>query len=469
MKWIFWPGVILIGLLTIGQPEADLHLKAVKDVVSVTDVTVNGYVQYQTIEGFGGSDGWLFAPASEYSRLFDDLGLSILRFRMLRYTEATPDQPGNEAADNDNDDPFTINWDGVKTWAFDAYAPYLQAAQSRGVKLIGTIWCPPAWMVSENYAETPDNSFKDGYENELVEFILIWVKGMQRYHNIHIDSVSIQNEPNYGNTKWPTCRYIPSKLLDIIKLLGARFKAEGVTTKIHSPDVSNLNNFSRYADTICRDPIAKGYVDRLATHSYNEDFWNPDSVISKWVAAHRLASSYGKQIWETEYCNDMSNLGTWKEALVLAQHVHNALVHGKVSAWLTYELYKNPGMGATALIIENGLTPKFYTMKQYFRYVRPGAVRIEAICDDTDLLVTAFEHKMENTIALVMINRDTTAKTIKCSLRNLSGETKSLSQYRTSSMENCVDAGSVKVFEGNFSATLPADNVTTFTGKLTAD
>jgi O-glycosyl hydrolase len=207
-------------------------------------VTVDAGVERQTIEGFGGSDCWLFAPATEYERLFDELGLTILRFRMLRYAEATPDQPGDEAADNDNDDPQVIGWDGVKTWGFDAYAPYLQAAQSRGVKLIGTIWCPPAWMVSTNEAETADNTFEDGYEQELVEFILIWVKGMQRYHGVHIDSVSIQNEPNYGNTKWPTCRYTPARLRDIVKALGARFEAEDVTTTIHSPDVNGLGSIN---------------------------------------------------------------------------------------------------------------------------------------------------------------------------------------------------------------------------------
>jgi O-glycosyl hydrolase len=268
------PYVVLGGLLSLpAWPQAPVTL------------TVDAAVEHQTIDGFEGSDAWLFAPASEYDTLFDELGVSILRFRMLRDTEATPDRPGNEAADNDNDDPFVINWDGVNRWAFDAYAPYLQAAQRRGLKLIGTIWCPPSWMVSENQAETPDNSFEDGYQEELVEFILIWVKGTERYHGVHVYSVSIQNEPNYGNTKWPTCRYAPAKHRDIIKLLGARFEAEGVTTKIHSPDANSLNGFNgAYADTICRDARARACVDRLATHTYGEDFWDPTaSSLSGWL------------------------------------------------------------------------------------------------------------------------------------------------------------------------------------------
>jgi glucuronoarabinoxylan endo-1,4-beta-xylanase len=429
-------------------------------------VTVDGGVKYQTIEGFGGSDGWLFAPPSEHARIFDDLGLSILRFRMLRYTEATPDKPGNEAADNDNDDPFVIDWNGVNKWALDAYAPYLKAAKRRGTKVIGTIWCPPAWMVSGNLAETPDNSFRDAYEDELVEFILIWVEGMQRCHDVHIDSVSIQNEPNYGNTRWPTCRYSPAKLRDIIKLLGARFETEEVTTKIHSPDVNSLNGFATYADTICKDLVASRYVDRLATHSYGEKFWDPDSAISKWARARTLADKYGKPLWETEYCNDGGNMGTWAEAPVLAQHLHNALVHGHVPAWLTYEIYRNPGASAAALITEDGPTPKFYAMKQYFRYVRPGAVRVGAACDDADLLVTAFVHEAQSTVAVVMINRDTAAKTVNCSLRNVPRQITTFSQYRTSSTENCVDVGAVTVSQGRFSVTIPADSITTFAGRL---
>lgn len=61
-------------------------------------------------------------------------------------------------ASNDNGDPFVIDWNGVNTGILDqdggaggtavgpGLATLLQDAQSRGVKIIGSIWSPPAWM-----------------------------------------------------------------------------------------------------------------------------------------------------------------------------------------------------------------------------------------------------------------------------------------------------------------------------------
>ncbi|OGK02994.1 MAG: hypothetical protein A2519_06525 [Candidatus Raymondbacteria bacterium RIFOXYD12_FULL_49_13] len=66
-----------------------------------------------------------------------------------------------------------------------------------------------------------------------------------------------------------------------------------------------------------------------------------------------------------------------------------------------------------------------------------------------------------------MINRDAAAaKTINCSLSNLPGSVAGLSMYRTSSTENCVDAGQVAVSAGSFSGVLPAYSITTFTGAM---
>ena len=89
-----------------------------------------------------------------------------------------------------------------------------------------------------------------------------------------------------------------------------------------------------------------------------------------------------------------------------------------------------------------------------------------ATCDDTDLLLAAFVHEAQSAVTVVMINRDTAAKAVNCSLRNLPRQIATFSQYRTSSTENCVDVGSVTVSRRGFSATVPADSVTTFAGRL---
>lgn len=424
------------------------------------NVSIDGSIEHQTIDGFGGAESWKLPPASMYTTIFDELGASILRFQMFAYTESLGDQPGDEARDNDNDDPFVIDWNGVNTNFLDAFAPLLKAAQSRGVKIIGTTWSPPAWMKQNNLVESA-GLFKAGYEDELVEFILIWVKGMELYHGVHIDSVTIQNEPD-NLPSWPGCKYTPDQITDIIKRLGARFAAEKITTEIHAPDITSLDNFMNYADVICQDSVARNYVDRLATHPY----WNPfnpaDSQIPKWESAHILASGCGKQLWQTEY--EEGNPEVWSETFLAVQHVHNALVYGQVSAWLNYEFYKT-GSGGGGLIGDSGPFRKFYALKQYYRYIRPGAIRVDSLPDDSNIMVTAFNHKVNNNFTMVAINRDTFDKTVSFNISSFN-QISSLNAYRTSASENATNIGHVSVSNNKFSYTLPKESITTFTGQI---
>ena len=425
-------------------------------------VTIDGAKEYQTIDGFGGAESGLLPPASMYTTIFDDLGVSVLRFAMFAYTESLPDQPGDEARDNDNNDPFVIDWNGVATVILDKFAPLLKAAQSRGVKIIGTTWSPPAWMKQNNLVES-SGLFQPGYEDELVEFIVIWVKGMQMYHGVHIDSVTIQNEPD-NLPPWPGCKYTAAQITDIVKRLGARFQAEGITTEIHAPDITSLNHFITYGNAICQDPDAKNYVDTLATHPYGTDEYNPDNDIPLWVAAHNLSSVCGKNLWQTEFAEPGSPT-VWSHSLLAAQHLHNALVYGQVSAWLNFQLYKTSG-GGGGLIADDG-TPyvKFHALKQYYRYVRPGAIRVSSVSGDTDIMVTAFNHQINNNFTIVVINRDTVDKTVSFNMSNLI-PILNLNAYRTSVSENSVGLGSISVKANSFTFTLPGESITTFTGQL---
>lgn len=430
-------------------------------------VTVDGAATRQTIEGFGGAEGWLFPPNETIrSQIFDELGVSQLRFRMLPPTEQDGNEyNGNEGVDNDNDDPFVIDWGKVRTGYFDV-APLLRAGQSRGVRLIATNHSVPVWMSTGNKTEGNKAILRPGYEDELIEHMLIWIKGLQIYQNVRLDYVCIHNEPEvtWANGSW--LYYDAPRFRDMVKRLGARLRAEGLTTKIFGPETTAITGMAPggYTDQICQDPVARGYLDRLACHTYCSGS-SPDDTIPMWQAAAGVAAAHGKKIWETEFSPGAS----YGEALRFAQYLHMALVYGGVTAWHAYELYRDPSANPAAfeLIGMSGPHPSFYTMKQYFRYVRPDAVRVDATSSDTNLLVTAFTHAGQGTFTTVMINRDTTvAKTVTCSLTNLSGNVASLQQFRTSATENCLDVGRVTVSGGNFVATIPAQSIVTFTGAV---
>lgn len=458
---LFGQSIIFIFLLGCGSAKSQRF-------ESDTTVVIDAAQQYQTIDGFGGTEHWTFPPENEYSKIFDDLGVSILRFRMLRYTESKPDKPGDES-DNDNDDPFIIDWNNVKTEYFGGnLGSLLKAAQSRGVKLFGNIMCPPPWMKTSNIAEGK-GSLKADYEDELIEFILIWIKGMYKYHDVQIDYINFENEPNYQRG-YPSCYMSPSQISDLTKRMGERFKAEGITTKIITPETSNLKQFIGYAKTICSDHLASSYAYRLATHSYNINFFKPEENNDRWIRAYNLANLCDKGIWLTEYCLDYDNSkkGTWNEAIILVQHVHNALVYGRVSAWIYHELYMDPSKSPIALIDKDKHPyPKFYTMKQYFRYVRPESVRVVAESNSNDILATSFVHKEDKTFTIVVINRAKSDKKVSFVIKGINGISE-LVVVRTSAFENSADLGKIMVDDNSsFIYILPKESVTTFTSNMT--
>jgi glucuronoarabinoxylan endo-1,4-beta-xylanase len=426
-------------------------------------ISIDASVEYQTIEGFGGAEGWLFPPQSVYPAIFDDLGVNIIRFRMLPYIEQVPGE-SNEARDNDNSDPFTTNWSNVKTDWIGKIAPLLQETKRHHGKLIATVSDPPVWMKTPEIEEKR-GALKTGYENELVEFIIIWLQAAKTYYGIDVDYVSVQNEPDSG-----CCfmGYSQVQLKQIISLLAPRLAQSGVGTKILGPDTSYFSGFNSFVNELCKEPSVCGSIDRFATHPYGENFLDPDSVIPKWTAASQKASGLGKKLWMTEYCNDgVSPLGTWMEAPLLVQHLHNALVYGNVTAWITHEIYRDPGKTPVAIFDDNGnITPKYYTLKQYFHYVRPGAVRIRADSTSNDLLVTAFVHKQDKTFTIVVINRGASSQNVQFNINAVPGLS-SVGASRTSASEKSVDLGFISVAGNSFSYAFPQDSITTFAGTFT--
>ncbi len=444
-------------------------------------VTIDGAKEFQTIDGFGGTEHYLPPKTeAEYSKIFDELGTSILRFRLFQYVEATPDMPGNEA-ENDNKDPFVIDWNGVQTkWFQDATTPIpalLKAAQSRGVKLFGNIMTPPPWMKTNNADSGmgPGGvtaALKAGYEDELVEFILIWIKGLERDQGVHIDYVNFESEPNFPRT-YEGCYLRPEQIQDLTRRLGTRMASEHITTQIVPPETSNLTSFQSWAPTICGDTTARSYISRLSTHSYNIDFFDPDKNNSDWTKSYNLAAGFGIPLWLTEYCLDSEGYkGTWREAITLVQHVHDALYYGNVSAWLYHEIYSDPSKTPLALIDPDPrnpggmiVYPKFYALKQYFHYIRPGAVRIQAESDNGDILVTSFVHKRNKDFNIVAINRQTYDQPVVFNMKNVQFAS-SLDVVRTSAAENAAGLGRVSVADNSFSYILPGQSVTTFSAAI---
>lgn len=431
------------------------------DCISISDVFINEAVEYQKITGLGGfggnSAGTPFTDDNFVDTLVNDLGVSIVRMELQYDLEP----------ENDNNDPnkidlskFNINGD-TKKWI-----DHFKALKAKGVKnFIASIWSPPAWMKTNGKIIEGGNLKDDCYE-EFAEYCTAFIKIMKNEAGIDMYGLSIQNEPAFEEP-YQSCVYSPEQYARAMDAVGKRFKKEGIKTLLFGPE-HMLGNFESMRDYIwaMEDTDTLKYLGAIAVHGYGSNGVDANSPApTLWDRAYEtLAKKYKKQLWMTEtsgYTN------SWKDTMNLAQDIYVALKFGKINAWVWWRLsdcFTGEFAGRVRNEVESLMkdrvpTPKYYVSKNYYRYIRPGAMQIDSNSSDKDVLVVAFNDKASKKITIVLINKGGTEKTIDIGI-NGTGLPREYKAYRTSATENCIDAGTVKAG----GVKLPASSITTLYG-----
>ena len=95
---------------------------------------------------------------------------------------------------------------------------------------------------------------------------------------------------------------------------------------------------------------------------------------------------------------------------------------------------------------------------QFSKFVRPGYRRTDATYNpSTNIYVSAYKGSK---VVIVAINTGTTAVNQQFVVQN--GTVTSVAPYRTSSSENIRALGAINLANGTFTASLPAQSITTF-------
>lgn len=416
-------------------------------------VTVNRENTFQTMHGFG-----TFQPPSSYLDLYaNDLGASAMRMGFIANQLEEPN--------NDNEDPNVLNRDalnyGVMNW------DYLRRLKENGVEtFILTSWSPPFWMkenLSNDYAfasapnyEATDNKLEEHFWEEYAEMFVAAVRLYQEEAGIELAAIGPQNEPAFTEP-YGSAVMSPEAFAGLVAVIGARFEEEGINTRIFMPEqVFSQNHYSmaQYIDAVQANPQANQYTDIIATHGYAADGvgqGQPD--FSDWSAMWNNAQegAHPKELWMTETFPSYQN---WNTALNYAMWIYGAVHDGNVGLWTSWNIEEQ-------LIIRGQPLPSFFTFKNYSKYVRPGAVRIEATDTDSDLYVTAYEDAEEGTLVTVIINLGNSNSVIE-----LLGDDLPLAfeQFTTQEFRNFEKIGTIA--DGKF--LLPARSVTTLVGDLEA-
>lgn len=378
-------------------------------------VTINAGVEYQHIRGFGGMNmpSWINdLTAAQTTLAFGNgdgqLGLSILRVKV-------PNVASN----------------------FNKEYPTALRASALGAIVFASPWSPPAVMKSNN--NTTGGTLKidaySAYADHLISFATY-----MKNNGAPLYAISLQNEPDI-KVDYESCDWTMKQMISFLKTQGPKFDA----LRIIAPESFNFNR-SR-TDSILNDADAVNQVDIVGGHIYGNG-----------LSDYPLARTKGKEVWMTEHYTESANsANAWPLALDVGTELHNCMA-ANFNAYIWWYIRRSYG-----LIDDSGIvTKRGSIMAQYAKFVRPGFVRISATpVPATNLNVTAY--KSDTCVVVVVVNKNTMAKTISFSLQNT--EISSLNKFTTSETKNVKDEGSITHSRTSFNAVVDAQSVTTFVAK----
>lgn len=405
--------------------------------VEAADVTVNLNTTYQTIDGFGGHQdrGWTgynLLPADR-NTLFGNgpgqLGFTILRTRI---------------------------YEDKNSWSSDL--PDAKDAVSRGVKYFATAWSPPTSMrVASGSSYKVDPSKYQAYVDHLNAF-----SKYMKDNGAPLYALGFQNEPDWCG-EW-SCG-TTTEMYNFAKNWGSKLRVNG--NKVITAESFSFNK--GYYDQILNDATALANIDILGTHFYGTSKSSSDATFD--YAAFKQKGG-GKPFWMTEvYTAKVNDNGSnsWPLCLDVAYEIHRAMALSNMSAYVWWYLKRNygplhiPSNDANAAKSAGTISKVGALMGQYSKYVRPGAVRVDATRKvQTDVYTSAF--KKADSVVLVVVNMASSTKNVSFSISGLTSTTGV--KITTSGTKHLASDGSVTVSGGNFSTTLDAQSTSTlvFTG-----
>jgi O-glycosyl hydrolase len=464
----------LYGAIDCKKTSGDFDPKNPDPVLTKVTISIDKATKYQTIDGFGffgaydvwwGKTMWNDAWGE---KVISDLGITIWRNEWF-----PPSIPGvNQDADWNKQKPVVI---GLKA-----------AADKFGVNLknIVTVWSPPAdikWQCSFTWAGDANATRNPGVvstknggtlnPDKYAEYADRLKTCIQSYKDVGVDlyAISLQNEPMFSQS-FNSCTYTNAWYCELLNNVVPKIKSTWPNVKIFGAENmlemegKDINWPVFYHSAIKNDASAKNNLDLLAVHGYTDGVSpSTGSELAKMWANHleQFSKPMNKTVWMTEtsgYVDSWEKSGSKPGALNLAMDICSGLIFGNMSGWVWWQGSELGSIGEYNLM--NGTTSgkKYYASKHYYRFVRPGAVRVKSTSDDSDIFVSAFEHISKGTNTIVIVNAGATDKSMSLEGAGLSAE---FSIYLTTSgADNCKLIGTVKSGAGN-SFVMPAKSIVT--------
>jgi O-glycosyl hydrolase len=448
-------------------------------------VTVNPAQHYQSIAGFGVSEGFgqaktlMSAPASVQKQVLSLLysptggaGLTILRNEISADAGFTiePKAPSSPNAKPSYLSLAKIDQDQGQLW----FAKQIKA--DFGVTdIFADAWSAPAFMKTNGSpvnggtvcgapggAICKSGDWRQAYADYLVQYAKDYAAA-----GVPLSYVGPENEANPpppgrrrgASDGIDSMIMSPAQTANFMEVLGATLARSGLSTGAECCASIGWNYAQQYAAAIDTDKAANTATALFTSHGY---FVAPDSPLRGWSKAvwETEWAPFGFQPWDPAWDDGSPSSGfTW------AQNIYTGLTAADLGAFLylwgaSMTSLTGPNTG---LVEVKGNTVdasgRLWAFAGYSRFVRPGAVRIGTTMSAGGLEVSAFRNS-DGSIAVVVLNRARSPQVATFSLPGLGGG--HVTPYLTDTSQDLSPQAPITVKNSAFTATLPPRSLVSY-------
>lgn len=417
----------------------------------LAQVTMNLASPQQSMDGFGCSMVELLNPGTAtQDQLFSQskgIGLNILRIGI-----ASSDMGDGFPPSHGRD-----GWPGTQSQILNAKE--FLARQPNG-KVWAEAWSAPASCKSGSSLNS--GSFLTSCNTSWSSFIGDTVDEIQN-SGVPIYMVATQNEPDFDPAgAYPGMTFTAAALTSWIKVLQPVLATKSHVPLLGTPSVFQMTDLSSYVTTITADATALGEVGVWITHQYGTPLGNV-------VAPPTLTS---RNLWIGEISNTpvAAQDFTLAEGLAKAIFIHNALVTGNASAYVTWRCVnsQNDSLidGNAPFSANAGGTPTFryWMLGNYSKFIVPGDVRFGITgSPPANVSISMFKNPTSNNIKIVSINNAGSTAALTVTL-DATSKTVMVVPWLTDVSHNLVAQTPIAVVQHVFTYTQPVNSVVTFVG-----
>jgi hypothetical protein len=280
---------------------------------------------------------------------------------------------------NDNSDPFTINWPGFQFSELDhkmdtLVVPMMQYYAARGKRLaINLTYVAFVGQISGTGCPAGLDYTHDDDPEEYAEVVEATVRHLQQRYGIVPDFFELLLEPG---SPWNGTLLARAGVAAKNRLIGAGF----TSIQYIAPSHTDMGNSWIWYDSMMNVSGFPGMISELSYHRYGGV---SDSNLAQ-IKARAQAAGIRSAMLE--------HIGSGDADL------YDDIVKGWAGSWQQFTLaYTGADDGGKYFIIDTttntvslGFRTKF--LKQYFKHIEPGAVRVDASSDNQNFLPTAYRN-----------------------------------------------------------------------------